>query len=330
MSTNKFWKHGGAETCRYLLCLTLTFFVSMIVAPEFYQAFAGENVHGVIITDGWYPTSTQFRMSAQGKDRYSHYQGGGDWTAEVVDVSEFRISGTWVKYLFKVPAELYDHRLIKKIEVAFHYNDVDYGDSFYPAVFPFDEDLKPTFSCWDYDNKEWDKWRDLSAPHGWDDVTTPGIYTDDDQYHIGGTAGEEYVIALKFNAPDGAGGAPEDDDAEVDVSYMEVTLILKQQHPPGLQHTSPAKGSNDKVNVPISTSTRFTVQADDPEASGYPIREYHWNKQLIRTPLRLLLMTSIVTAANLRKISTFQMSVITQFTLKWSIRSLKILRRIET
>lgn len=283
MSTNKFRKHFSLN----LLVLTLTFFISMIVVFESTQVFAGTHTQGTIITSGQY-SGNEYEMKAWGKDYYSFYEYGGDWEARVIDTTSFRLSGADVRYVFKVPDELYDHRLIEQFRVTLRHDNTDEAcDDADDA--PCD-DWPCLLYCYDYELGDYRQWKSLEdTPDGsikTATVDTWNIYVDDDRHYIGGPedTNDEYEIYFMIRAPDGAGGADEDDDAEVDIVDISVTLILKQQVPPGLQHTSPVKGTNNKVNVPTDMSTPFTVQVDEPQATGYPIREYHWKEAIPTDP----------------------------------------------
>ena len=85
-----------------------------------------------------------------------------------------------------------------------------------------------------------------------------------------------YEISLLIDTPDGDGDAPGDDDAEIDIDEVYVVLHLRHHHPPNVNHISPAKGGNDKVNVPLQESVKFTVEAEN---TAWNIKEYQWKKQ---------------------------------------------------
>ena len=116
MKINQPWKCLGLS----LSVLTLTFFVSMILAPEFNQVFADTNRH-IIISDGKLD-SGRFTMKAGGREYFTHETHGGDWHVGDIDGTKVRVWDAWVKYIFKVPAYMYDNKLITKFAVKVQYD----------------------------------------------------------------------------------------------------------------------------------------------------------------------------------------------------------------
>lgn len=149
-----------------------------------------------------------------------------------------------------MPADFYDHKIIDKFTVKVKYENTDYAD-----VGDGHENGPPRLECYDRENNEWDHWRNFKnnvcdGCYTWvDDVTTPDVYPDDPQYHIKYSGGEKYQIHLLIDTPDGRDGAPGDDDAEIDINEIRVILHLRHHEPPNVNHISPAKGGNGKVNV---------------------------------------------------------------------------------
>ncbi|MBM3239117.1 T9SS type A sorting domain-containing protein [Candidatus Poribacteria bacterium] len=274
MCTNK-----NVDLSLKLLLLTTTLVASMI-STGFHQAFAGEDCsRGIIVTSGSYTADKEYTMKARGKDYYCHETHDGDWLAgDLPNEDGIRLADCWVKYIFKVPANFYDQRLIQEFRVKMEYDNVDFADV------GGNDNTPPKFYCYDRQYSEWDKWFDLEDAGDGEvkskTVTTPDVYKDDPEYHIVAPGGaEEYQIHLKVDAPDGDGGAPGDDDAEVDIDRVHVILVLKQHDVPAAPtHKLPTKGSNDKVNVPLNENTKFTVEAATLSATGYPTIEYHWKK----------------------------------------------------
>jgi hypothetical protein len=250
----------------------LLFILTLVV---FNQAWGGVNIHyrNIIITGGEY-VGNEYKMTAKGQDYTFVAEDGGDpWYFDLPREPGIRLSDARVRYTFEVPHELYDHRLITEFRVEVNYDRVDHGDT--PG---------PTLECYDFQNKEPDIWRRLEVTADgavkYTKVTTPGVYSDDDQYHIGkpGSGGDAYRIVVELDAPDGPGSA--DDDAEVDINWVYVFLILKQPHPPEIHLQSPSiSPKNNKVNKPVGGSVRLSVQADAPTVSGYSIWEYQWKQQ---------------------------------------------------
>ncbi|MEK7814253.1 MAG: peptidase inhibitor family I36 protein, partial [Candidatus Desantisbacteria bacterium] len=166
-------------------------------------------------------------MKARGKDYYTHQTHDGDWECgDLPGEDGIRLSDAGVKYYFKVPAYMYDQKLIEKFRVKIKVDKVDWatGSGFATA---------PRLYCYDFEYGEFDYWYEFSqcgdGDYRWYEATTPGIYPDDDEEHIAHPGGwEEYRIPIEIRAPDGEGGAPDDDDAEVDIDEIQVTLFLKK------------------------------------------------------------------------------------------------------
>jgi len=254
------------------LVIILTLLVPIMLISEFNQVFAA------VITSGEYNNDrTQYTMKAWGSNYHSYGAHGGDPWFFVIDNTSFRLSDAWVKYVFQVPAELYDHQLIEKFTVKLKYDRTDWGDKKSGS-----ENLPPTLQCYDRENSHWDTWRDLDKDvcdgcFTWAEVTTSDIYPDDSQFHIEDSGGEKYQIHIQVDAPDGQDSG--DDDAEVDIDELHVVLHLRHPHNPNIEHIAPAKGKNGKVNVPLSKSIKFAVEAEDISGKGYDVKQYQWKKQ---------------------------------------------------
>ncbi|MCD6506141.1 Ig-like domain-containing protein, partial [Candidatus Poribacteria bacterium] len=271
---------GIYKAHRYLF-LILAFTSVMLIPLD--QASAGTfHRRNTVITDYQYVGNNEYKMTARGQDYNYFWEDGGDWECgDLPNEPGIRLVGANVKYIFKIPSELYDHRLIEQIRVKVIHDRTDYADSDEDRDL---EDLPPELFCWNFQEGKFDYWGSF-APAGDGEcktksVTTPDVYPDDYHYHVGDpNGGNAYEFHVEIRAPDGAGPAPGDDDAEIDIDQVYVYLIVKQQSPPELHHVSPEKGSNGKVNVPLNESVRFTISADDPVPSGYSVREYQWKEQ---------------------------------------------------
>ena len=227
MYTNKVWKHLSLN----LLVLTLTFFVSMTVVPEFNQVFAGTGRH-IIIDDGNLDSAGgKFTMKAHGDEYYTHETHSGDWMVKDIDGTKLRLADAWVKYYFKVPAYMYDNKLITKFTVKVQYDRVDKGDCGGGS-----ENCPPKLYCYDRQHDDWDHWFDFSATgdgnYKWaEHKDDPNIYPSDPSYHIEDSGGEKYQIHIKIDTPDGDGSAPGDDDAEIDIDQVYVILYFDEDKP---------------------------------------------------------------------------------------------------
>ena len=266
------------------LSLALALIISVMGMFGFNRSFAWTtHKRGKIIDSGYYADPKTYVMEATGQE-YNYFQeNGGDWQCDDLEGPShaIRLSDARVAYFFKVPQELYDHRLIYKIQIEIKYDRTDYADSKYG-----NEDLPLKFYVRDFQNAEYDEKGTFpnnvaNNDYKYKSVTLYSVYTDQSQYNIGSPNGDDpYEIHVRIYAPDGYGPMDTDDDAEIDIDYVRVYLYLKQQHPPQLQLISPDKGSNDKVNVPLSPEgVLFTIEADDLSDLGYPIRKYCWKKQ---------------------------------------------------
>ncbi len=226
------------------------YIISAVIGAEWNQALA-EDVHGAIITSGEYISDTEYRMKAWGKDIFSHETHSGDWEARTIDGTSFRLADAWAKYYFKIPAELYDERQIVSFRVEVSYDNVDYAD-----VNGGNENAPPNLLCYDWENNNFDFWGNLQATGDgnvkWKKVTTPGLYPGDPSYHIASSGGEKYQIHIAIDAPDGDGGAPGDDDAEVDIDEVYVYLQVKK---PIFSLTSSSSANIGDVYVETNSTT---------------------------------------------------------------------------
>ncbi|MCD6507989.1 Ig-like domain-containing protein, partial [Candidatus Poribacteria bacterium] len=285
-------KVNRTEAYRHLF-LVLILIVSAIGTLGFNQALAWETHYrdenhtdttngyydengGIVIDKGQYD-GNKYVMEAKGQEYNYYKENGGDWQCKDLGHA-IRLSDAKVAYFFKVPQELYDHRLIKWISIEIKYDGTDYGDSKYG-----NEDRPPKFYVRDFRNAEYDEKGEFlnniaNNDYHYKSTTLYDVYTDQSQYRIGSPDGNSpYEIHVRIYAPDGYGSAPDDDDAEIDIDYVRVYLHLSQQHPPQLRLVSPEMGPNQKVNVPLGDESRsFTIEADDLSGSGYPYREYYW------------------------------------------------------
>ena len=236
--------------------------------------FADTNRH-IIIDDGKLE-SGKFTMKAHGDEYYTHATHTGDWHVDDIDGTKLRVSDAWVKYIFKVPAYMYDKRLLNKFTVKVQYDKVDKGDC------GGSENCPPKLYCYNREDNKWDRWRDFRATgdgnYKWEEVTTHDLYPGDPSYHIEDSGGEKYQIHIKIDAPDGDGGAPGDDDAEIDIDEVYVILYFDEHQPGNLIDSGDLNEAEKTYTMKATGWERYKVMPGEiagevpKEGDMYPFR----------------------------------------------------------
>lgn len=156
-----------------------------------------------------------------------------------------------MKYAFKVPDDMYNHRLIQRLRVKVKYDESDWASDNSGAA---GDAWASKFYVYRFDEKEYHKWKDFSDTNStsYREDSTYNLYegTNDNHQYIGGDYDRVYV---KIYAPDGKGWR-NDDDANIEIDEVQVILELNHLQPPELTHTSPNK-IGGKVNVPVDSTS---------------------------------------------------------------------------
>jgi len=88
---------------------------------------AGVDTRGTVITGGSPQSNGTYRMRAYGVEYYSHETHSDDWQVDDIDGTWVRVNDAWVKYVFTVPRELYEHRLITRVVLTVRHDRTDAG-----------------------------------------------------------------------------------------------------------------------------------------------------------------------------------------------------------
>ncbi|MBU1487044.1 hypothetical protein KKH56_03225 [bacterium] len=134
---------------RYRDLRVVVFVLSVILLLWSNLAGADTNRHTIVTSGSYNSDGTEYTIKAKGKDYYTHETHSGDW--ECNDLSNedgIRLCDCWVKYYFKVPAYMYDQKLIEKFRVKVKVDRVDWatGSGYATA---------PRLYCYNFENTGW-------------------------------------------------------------------------------------------------------------------------------------------------------------------------------